>query len=98
MDLERDDSTVCCGTGFDVDSGVDFGVDFGADFAQLLHSKRGLAHAQSPRCGTDPLECATRFGLWFSRPRAGAEAADNFHLVHPTSVHAEAAPHGEDEV
>ena len=32
MDLERDDSTVCCGTGFDVDSGVDFGVDFVADF------------------------------------------------------------------
>ena len=28
MDLERDDSTVCCGTGFDVDFAADFRAGF----------------------------------------------------------------------
>ena len=47
MDLERDDSTVCCGTGFDVDSGVDFGAHFGAGFGVSVSSGLSIGLGRS---------------------------------------------------
>ena len=47
MDLERDDSTVCCDTGFDVDSGVDFGAHFGAGFGVSVSSGLSIGLGRS---------------------------------------------------